>query len=49
MPEGLIDDEQRGFRSGRVCVAQIFLLKHIFEKQSRLYVGYMDLEKAYES
>ena len=25
--EGLIDDEQRGFRLGRECVNQIFTLK----------------------
>ena len=30
--EGLIDDEQRGFRAGRGCVDQIFTLKEICEK-----------------
>ena len=27
--EGLIDDEQGGFKSGKVCVAQIFTIKEI--------------------
>ena len=30
--EGLTDDEQRGFRAGRGCVNQIFILKHVGEK-----------------
>ena len=30
--EGLIDDEQGGFRAGRGCVDQIFTLKQIGEK-----------------
>ena len=30
--EGLIDDEQEGFRAGRRCVDQIFTLKQIGEK-----------------
>ena len=30
--EGLIDDEQGGFRAGRGCVGQIFILKQIGEK-----------------
>ena len=29
---GLINDEQGGFRAGRVCVDQIFTLKQIGEK-----------------
>ena len=32
MIEGLIDDEQGGFRAGRGCVNQIFTLKPIGEK-----------------
>ena len=32
MTEGLIDDEQGGFKSGRGCVDQIFILKEIGEK-----------------
>ena len=30
--EGLTDDEQGGFRSGRGCVDQIFTLKQIVEQ-----------------
>ena len=32
MIEGLIDDEQGGFRAGKECVNQIFTLKQIGEK-----------------
>ena len=31
--EGLIDDEQGGFRTGRGCVDQFFTLKQIGEKE----------------
>ena len=45
-----IDDEQGGFRSGSGCVDQIFTLKLIGEntreKKRRVYVGFIDLEKA---
>ena len=40
-----------GFRSSRWCVDQIFTVKQIsekaYEKKRRVYVGFMDLEKAY--
>ena len=46
----LIDGEQGGFRAGRVCVDQIFTIKYIGEKprekKRRVYVGFIDLEKA---
>ena len=52
MTGGLIDDEQGGFREGRRCVDQVFTLKQISEKarekKRKVYVGYIDLEKAYE-
>ena len=52
MVEGLIDDEQERFRAGSGCVDQIFTLKQIGEKarekKRRVYVGFMDLEKAYD-
>ena len=32
MTVGLIDDEQRGFRSGRGCLDKIFTLQQIGEK-----------------
>ena len=40
----LIDVEQGSFRSGRVCVDQIFTLKQMGEKD-RVYVDFMDLER----
>ena len=50
--EGLIDDMQRGFRAWKGCVDQIFTLKQIGEKarekKCRAYVGFMDMEKAYD-
>ena len=48
----LIDDEQGGFRAGKGGVDRIFTLKQIGEKtrekKSRAYVGFIDLEKAYD-
>ena len=52
MTEVLIDGEQWGFRAGRGCVDQILTLKQICEKarenNRRVYVSFMDLEKAYD-
>ena len=49
---GLIDDEQEDFRAGRGCVDQVFTRKEIGEKargkKGRVYVGFIDLEKAYD-
>ena len=50
--EGMIGDEQCGFRSGRGCVDQVFAVRQLCEK----YLGkgkdicwaFMDLEKAYD-
>ena len=47
MIEGLIDDEQRCFRSGRREYGSKYL-KKILEKSRRVFVGFMDLEKAYD-
>ena len=50
--EGLIADEQGGFRSGRECVDKIFTLTQIGDKaqkkKRRVYMGFMDLEKAFK-
>ena len=50
--EMLTDDEQGGFRTGRVGVDQIFTLKQIGEKaqdkKCRVYVGFINLGKIYE-
>ena len=49
---GLIDDEQGDFRAGRGYVDQIFILREICEeareKKCRVYLGFIDLEKAYD-
>ena len=44
---GLADHEQGGFRAASGCVDQIFTLKQIGEK-ARVYVGFINLEKAYD-
>ena len=48
-----VSDEQCEFRDGRGCVDQILYLKNLIEKSlernRKLYVGYMDLEEAYDS
>ena len=44
-------NEQQGFRAGRECVAQNFILKQIGEKHKRkntVYVSFIHLEKAYD-
>ena len=47
----MIDDEQGDFIVGRGCVDPIFTLNQIGEKarqkKRRVYVGFIDLEKAY--
>ena len=49
---GLIDDEQLGLRAGRGYVDQIFTLKQIGakarKKKRKVYLGFTDLEKAYD-
>ena len=50
--EGQIGEEQSGFRKGRSCADQIFVLRQLseklLEKKRRLFVAFMDLEKAYD-
>ena len=50
--EGQIGEEQSGFRKGRSCADQIFVLRQVFEKMKekkrKVYVAFMDLEKAYD-
>ena len=52
MTDEQIGEEQGGFRKGRGCMDQVFALKMLIEKklekQKKLYVGFMDLEKAYD-
>ena len=46
MTGGLINDEQGGFRAGKGCVDQIG--EKAREKNRRVYVGFIDFEKAYD-
>ncbi len=50
--EGKVSEEQGGFRKGRGCVDQIFVMKMLVEeylgKDKKLYGAFMDLEKAYD-
>ena len=45
-------EEQGGFRKGKGCVDQIFVLRSIIEKYlergRKVYAAFMDLEKAYD-
>ena len=51
--ERLLREEQAGFRSGRSCVDQIFVLRTIIEQSlewnSPLYINFIDFEKAFDS
>ena len=46
-------DEQGGFRSGRGCCDQIFAVKQMvkktIEKDRKMYMAFVDLEKAYDN
>ena len=50
--ERQIGEEQSGFRKGRSCADQIYVLRQVCEKMREkkrsLYVAFMDLEKAYD-
>ena len=50
--EGQIGEEQSGFRKGRSCADQIFVLRQLCEKMKqkkrRVCIAFMDLEKAYD-
>ena len=52
LTEGLIGKEQCGFRSGRGCVDQVFVMKQrsekFVDKNKCLYVTYMNLENVYD-
>ena len=48
----MIGEEQCGFRSGRGCADQVFVMRQLAErfvsKGKSVYAAYMDLEKAYD-
>ena len=50
--EAAIGEEQGGFRKGRGCVDQIFVVRQICDKylgvNREIYMAFMDLEKAYD-
>src|SRR5215469_12641453 len=52
LTEGLVGEEQSGFRKGRGCIDQIFAIKCLCEKFREkgrdVYIAFMDLEKAYD-
>ena len=52
LTEGLIGEEQCGFRFGSRCVDQVFVMKQMsdnfVDKNKSLHVAYMDLEKEYD-
>ena len=51
--ERILREEQAGFRSGRGCIDQIFVLRTIVEQSlewnSSLYINFIDFEKAFDS
>ena len=52
LTEGLIGKEQCGFRSGKGCADQVFVMTQMsgkfVNKNKSLYVVFMDLEKVYD-
>ena len=51
--DGILREEQAGFRANRSCNDQIFVLRTIVEQSmewnSSLYINYIDFEKAFDS
>ena len=50
--EGKIMEEQVGFRPGRGCMENVFMIRQLADKMLergiRLYAAFLDLEKAYD-
>ena len=50
--EGQVMEEQAGFRVGRGCRDQIFVMRQLaektIEKDGKMYAAFIDLEKAYD-
>lgn len=50
---GMVDDEQGGFRPGRECMNQVFVLRQLIGKERELncmvYVSFMNPEKVYQA
>ena len=51
--EKILREEQAGFREGRSCIDQIFVLRTIIEQSlewnSSVYINFIDFEKAFDS
>ena len=51
--EGMVGEEQGGFKRGRGCVDQVFVVRQVGEKHlakgKDVFSAYMDLEKAYDN
>lgn len=45
----IIHESQGGFQRDRGTIEQLFLLQHTFDINSHLYLGFLDLRKAYDS
>ena len=52
MTESQVMEEQAGFRVGRRCRDQIFVMRQLtektIEKDGKMYGAFIDLEKAYD-
>ena len=52
MTDGQVMEEQAGFRNGRGCEEQIFVMRQLAEKMTekdrKMYPVFVDLEKAYD-
>jgi len=51
--EGVLAEEQAGFRTGRSCMDQIFTIKEILEikkkRKEQTFTCFIDIRKAYDS
>ena len=45
----IIHESQGGFQRNRGTIEQLFILQHAFDVNSNLYLGFLDLRKAYDS
>ena len=52
LTEDRLLEEQAGFRSGRGCIDQIFVIRQLMEKylekDKKMYAAFIDMEKVYD-
>ena len=52
LTENRLLEEEAGFRSGRGCIDQIFIIRQLMEKylekDKKMYAAFIDMEKAYD-